>query len=218
MNPSYFAGWCAARALFRVVFRARFYGAEQVPASGPVILAANHASFLDPPLIGAGLRRQVHFLARNTLFDHPLLGAVLRSWEVVPVDRDGAGAAGLKTILDRLLAGGAILLFPEGTRTHDGQLQPARAGIGLIVIKSECPVVPVRVFGTYEAHGRHRRLPRLRAVAVTYGVPLDFAAQRVEARAGAKPRLKAIYQEVADEIMARIATLQPGRDLHRSPR
>lgn len=217
MNLSYFAGWCAARALFRGAFRARFYGAEQVPASGPVILAANHASFLDPPLIGAGLRRQVHFLARNTLFDHPLLGAVLRSWEVVPVDREGAGAAGLKAILDRLLAGGAILLFPEGTRTHDGQLQPARAGIGLIVIKSDCPVVPVRVFGTYAAYGRHRRVPQLRPVAVKYGAPLDFAAQRDEARACAKQRLKAIYQEVADEIMARVATLQPCRDLHQFP-
>jgi 1-acyl-sn-glycerol-3-phosphate acyltransferase len=217
MNLSYFAGWCVFRSLFRVVFRARFYGAEQVPASGPVILAANHASFMDPPLIGAGLRRQVHFLARNTLFNQLPLGAVLRSWEVVPVDRDGAGAAGLKAILDRLLAGGVILLFPEGTRTHDGQLQPARAGIGLIVIKSDCPVVPVRVFGTYEAYGRHRRVPRLLPVTVKYGAPLDFAARRAEARACAKQRLKALYQEVADEILARIAALQPCRDLHQFP-
>lgn len=217
MNLSYFAGWCAARALFGVVFRARFYSTEQVPPSGPVILAANHASFLDPPLIGAGLRRQVHFLARNTLFDHLVLGAVLRSWEVVPVDRDGAGAAGLKAILDRLLAGGAILLFPEGTRTQDGQLQPARAGIGLIVIKSDCPVVPVRVFGTYEAYGRQRRVPRPLRLAVKYGAPLDFAARRAEAQSCARQRLKAIYQEVADEIMAQIATLQPCRDLHQFP-
>ena len=80
----------------------------------------------------------------------------------MPVDRDGGGAAGLKAILDRLLAGGGIILFPEGTRTRDGKLQPARSGIGLIVTKSEAPVVPVRVFGTFEAWGRNLKFPRPR--------------------------------------------------------
>jgi hypothetical protein len=79
----------------------------------------------------------------KSCFDFPVVGALLRSWNAVPVDRDGGGAAGLK-ILDRLLAGGGIILFPEGTRTRDGKLQPARSGIGLVVIKSNAPVVPVR--------------------------------------------------------------------------
>jgi 1-acyl-sn-glycerol-3-phosphate acyltransferase len=217
MNLSYALGWCVARTVFRVGFRARFYGAEQVPRSGPVILAANHASYLDPPLVGAGLRRMVHFLARNTLFDSPLLRAVLRSWEVVPVDRDGAGAAGLKAILERLLAGGAILLFPEGTRTHDGRLQRARAGIGLVIAKSTCPVVPVRVFGTYEAWGRHRRWPRPHRLIVKYGTPLDFTAERALARTADKARLKALYQEIADTLMARIAALPPCREVRTFP-
>lgn len=213
MNLSYTLGWYAAQVVFRGLFRARFYGAERVPRTGPVILAANHASYLDPPLIGTGLPRLVHFLARNDLFDHPLLGALLRSWKVVPVDRDGAGAAGLKAILDRLLAGGAILLFPEGTRSHDGQLQPARPGVGLIIAKSACPVVPVRVFGTYEAWSRHQRRPRPRRLAVTYGAPLDFAEQRAEAKTASKARLKAIYQGIAETVMARIAALQPCREV-----
>lgn len=217
MNLSYTLGWCAAQVVFRGLFRARFYGADQVPRTGPVILAANHASYLDPPLIGTGLPRLVHFLARNTLFDQPLLRALLRSWEVVPVDRDGAGAAGLKAILDRLRAGGAILLFPEGTRTADGRLQPARPGIGLIVAKSDCPVVPVRVFGTFEAWGRHQRRPRLRPVAVRYGTPLDFAAERAAVRAADKARLKAIYQQIAETLMARIAALQPCREVRTFP-
>lgn len=217
MNLSYTLGWYAARAVFCGPFRARFYGADRVPRTGPVILAANHASYLDPPLIGAGLPRLVHFLARNDLFDSRLLGALLRSWQVVPVDRDGAGAAGLKAILDRLLAGGAILLFPEGTRSPDGRLQPARPGIGLIIAKSTCPVVPVRVFGTFEAWGRHQRRPRLRRLAVTYGAPLDFAEQRAEARAAPRARLKAIYQEIAEALMARIAALQPAREVRVFP-
>lgn len=217
MNLSYALGWCVAQVVFRVGFRARFYGAEQVPCSGPVILAANHASYLDPPLVGAGLRRKVHFLARNTLFDSPLLRAVLRSWEVVPVDRDGAGAAGLKAILERLRAGGAILLFPEGTRTHDGRLQRARAGIGLVIAKSTCPVVPVRVFGTYEAWGRYRAWPRPHRLMVKYGAPLDFAAERALARTADKARLKALYREIANTLMAHIAALPPYREVRTFP-
>ncbi len=217
MNLSYFLGWCAARVVFRGLFRARYYGVEHVPRTGPVILAANHASYLDPPLIGAGVPRLVHFLARNTLFDQRLLGAILRSWHVVPVDREGAGAAGLKAILNRLRAGGAILLFPEGTRSPDGHLLPARPGIGLVIAQSTCPVVPVRVFGTHEAWGRHQRRPRLRRLTVSYGAPLDFAAARAETRTADKTRLKALYQEMAGALMARIAALPPYHEVRTFP-
>ncbi len=210
MNWTYRLGWIFFRSFFAVYSRAQFHHPERVPREGPVILASNHASFLDPPLVGSGLRRMVNYLARETLFDAPLVGAVLRSWKVVPVDRDGGGGAGLKAILDRLLGGGAILLFPEGTRSHDGKLRPARAGIGLTVIKSAAPVVPVRVFGTFEAYGRHLKWPRPRRLAVTYGQPMDFKALREEAKTCSKPRLKAIYQQVADEIMGEIGRLGPG--------
>jgi 1-acyl-sn-glycerol-3-phosphate acyltransferase len=154
----------------------------------------------------------VNYLARNTLFDVPILAAMLRSWKVVPVDRDGGGGAGLKAIIERLLAGGVILLFPEGTRTRDGRLQPGKAGVGLTVIKSSAPVVPVRVFGTFEAYGRHLKFPRPRRLTVKYGHPLDFTQLRSEAASCSKPRLKEIYQEVADEIMRAIAQLEPRRD------
>lgn len=180
--------------------------------TGPVILASNHASFLDPPLVGSGLPRDINYLARESLFRFPVVGAILRSWNAVPVDRDGGGAKGLKAILDRLLAGGAIILFPEGTRTRDGKLQPARSGIGLTVIKSNAPVVPVRVFGTYEAYGRHMKLPLPKRVIVKYGEPMLFTELRREAETCTKPRLKEIYQQVADEIMAAIAKLEPNPD------
>jgi 1-acyl-sn-glycerol-3-phosphate acyltransferase len=212
MNLAYFIGWCVYRTIFKVYFRWHVYNAERVPVSGPMILAANHASYIDPPLVGAGLHRAINYLAREDLFRFPVMGWVLRQWQVVPVDRDGGGAAGLRAILDRLLAGGAIILFPEGTRTKDGILQAARSGIGLTVIKSTAPVVPVRVFGTYEAYGRHVVLPRPRPVAVKYAKPMDFAELRAEAKVCSKPRLKEIYQQVADEIMAVIAALQPYED------
>ncbi|MCL5097254.1 MAG: 1-acyl-sn-glycerol-3-phosphate acyltransferase, partial [Candidatus Omnitrophica bacterium] len=116
---------------------------------------------------------------------------------------------GLKAILDRLQAGGAVVLFPEGTRTMDGRFQRARAGIGLLVIKSNAPVIPVRVFGTFESYGRNARFPKPRRFTVKYGPPMMFEPLRDEARTCAKPRLKEIYQQIANEIMNAIAALEP---------
>jgi 1-acyl-sn-glycerol-3-phosphate acyltransferase len=212
MNLSYRLGWSFFRAMFAVYFRWSVFNPERVPLTGGVILASNHASFLDPPLVGSGLHRDINYLARESLFRFPGIGALLRSWNSVPVDRDGGGAAGLKTILERLLAGGAIILFPEGTRTKDGKLQPARSGIGLTVIKSDAVVIPVRVFGTFEAYGKNHRFPRPKKVSVKYGEPMRFEKLRAEAKDCSKPRLKEIYQEVADEIMAAIAKLEPRED------
>jgi 1-acyl-sn-glycerol-3-phosphate acyltransferase len=212
MNLSYRLGWTTFRLMYATYFRWRVFNPEHVPAQGGVILASNHASFLDPPLVGSGLKRDINYLARESLFRYPGIGALLRSWNAVPVDRDGGGARGLRAILDRLLAGGGIILFPEGTRTKDGRLQPARSGIGLTVIKSAAPVVPVRVFGTYEAYGRHLTLPRPHRVIVKYGRPLDFETLRAEAKTCDKARLKEIYQQVADEIMVAISQLEPKPD------
>lgn len=212
MNLSYRLGWLFFRAVFAVYFRWRVFNPEQVPQAGAVILAANHASFLDPPMVGAGLRRRISYLARESLFRFPGIGALLHSWSAVPVDREGGGAKGLRIILDRLLAGDGIILFPEGTRTSDGKLQPARSGIGLIVAKSNAPVVPARVFGSFEAWGRNQKIPRPKRVAVKYGGPIRFEKLRAESKSCSKARLKEIYQEIADEIMAAIAKLEPKAD------
>ena len=212
MKLMYRAGWCLSRFVFAVYFHWRVFNPQRVPIEGPVILAANHASFIDPPLVGAGLQREINYLARESLFRFPVVGAILRSVNSVPVDRDGGGASGLKAILGRLLAGGGIILFPEGTRTRNGRLQPARSGIGLTVIKSDAPVLPVRVFGTFEAYGRHLKFPHPHPIAVKYGQPMRFEKLRAEARTCPKPRLKEIYQQIADEIMAAIAKLEPCED------
>jgi 1-acyl-sn-glycerol-3-phosphate acyltransferase len=209
MNLSYRIGWTCFRVMYATFFRWRVFNAERVPLKGGVILASNHASFLDPPLVGSPLHRDINYLARESLFRYPGVGALLRSWNAVPVDRDGGGAKGLKIILNRLLDGNGIILFPEGTRTLDGRLQPAQSGIGLIVIKSTAPVVPVRVFGTFEAYGKHVPIPRPHRVMVKYGQPMNFATLRAEAKTCDKTRLKEIYQQVADEIMAAIAKLEP---------
>ena len=217
MNLSYRIGWSLFRIVFATYFRWRVCNPERVPLSGPVILASNHASILDPPLVGSALPRGINYLARESLFRFPGIGALLRSCNAVPVDREGGGARGLKAILDRLRDGGAIILFPEGTRTRDGRLQPARSGIGLIVIKSAAPVIPVRVFGTYEAYGLHVKFPLPHQIIVKYGKPLTFAELRAEAKTCSKERLKQIYQEVADDLMLEISKLEPFADMREFP-
>jgi len=217
MNFSYYIGWCLFRFTYATYFRWRVFHPERVPKSGSVILASNHLSFLDPPLVGSGLDRGINYLARKTLFRYPGVGALLRSWNAVPVDRDGGSAAGLKEILDRLKRGGAIIMFPEGTRSLNGQLQPGRSGIGLAIIKSTAPVIPVRVFGTFEAYGKGVRFPRPHRVQVKYGKPMLFEKLRAEAKTCSKDRLKEIYQEVADELMVEIASLQPCWDRVKFP-
>ena len=209
MKPIYLLGWSFFRIFFRVYNRCHVYNRENVPANGPVILASNHASFIDPPLIGSSTHREINYLARETLFRFPVIGSVLKAVNAVPVDREGGGAAGLRAILDRLLGGGAIILFPEGTRTPDGRLQAAKSGIGLTVIKSDAPVVPVRVFGTFEAFSRHHSFPRPRKITVKFGRPIDFSNLRAEAKSCSKQRLKQIYQEIADEIMRAISGIEP---------
>lgn len=217
IRPIYRVVWRVMRLFSATWLNWRVLGVEHVPLTGPVILAANHVSFADPPLIGCALPRAISFLARDTLFDQPALGWLIRQLNAVPVDRDGGGASGLKAILDRLHAGGGIILFPEGTRSPDGRLQPARSGVGLTVIKSDAPVVPVRVLGMFEAWPRSRALPRPGRVTVKFGRPLDFAALRAEAKVCPKPRLKAIYQQVTDEIMQSIGRLDAAEEVRRFP-
>jgi 1-acyl-sn-glycerol-3-phosphate acyltransferase len=207
-NP-FIYGFCRMvfAVLFRIYFRLRVSGAHEVPSTGPVILASNHASFVDPPVVGVATPRACHYLARSTLFDHLLLGWWLRAVGVAPVDRERGSAAGLKALLGCLERGGVVLLFPEGTRTPDGRLQPARSGIGLMALKSGAPVVPVRLRGSFEAWGRHHRLPRPRRITVRFGPALRFEGPLARARTCSKEELKDLYQEVSEEIMAAIAAL-----------
>jgi 1-acyl-sn-glycerol-3-phosphate acyltransferase len=217
LKAVYYVPWMICRAVFSTYFRWKVYEPGRVPRTGPAILAANHASLLDPPLVGAALKRDICYLARESLFRNPVFGALLRSWNVVPVDRDGGGAAGLRAIMDRLNEGNAVILFPEGTRTMDGALQPARSGIGLLAIKSSAPVVPIRVFGTFEAYGKEMRVPRPRPVAIKFGRPMDLDHWRAEAESCSKARLKEIYHSTAEEIMASIARLEPCADREAFP-
>jgi 1-acyl-sn-glycerol-3-phosphate acyltransferase len=212
MSAQYWIARSIFRVTFRTCFRWRVYHPERVPTKGSVILAANHASFMDPPVVGSAALRGIHYLARESLFRWPGIGWLLRSVNAVPVDREG-GVSGLRVIMERLALGEAIVLFPEGTRTYDGNLRPAQAGIGLVVVKSGVPVVPVRLFGTFEAYSRKMRLPRCRPIAIKFGRPISFSKPVEEAKTAAKSRQREIYQEIADEIMRTIAAMRPEPDV-----
>jgi len=212
MNFVYWLGWTSFRVMYATYFRWRVFNPERVPTTGAVILASNHASFLDPPLVGSGLHRECTFLARDTLFRFAFTRWLLTKWQAVPIDREGSSASGMKKILGALEKGRAVILFPEGTRTRDGELQRVRSGVGLIAAKTDAPVVPVRVWGTFEAYGRHVKFPKPKQVTVKYGEPLYFHELRAETKNCSKERLREIYQQIANEIMEAIARLEPHAD------
>ena len=188
----------AVLGVLRVVFRLQTLGVENVPVEGPVLLAANHVSFLDPAAVGAAIHRPLHFMAKTELFRVPLLGGLIRRLNAHPVDRSGSDAAALRVAVGLLRRGCALVVFPEGTRGRDDRLRPARAGAGMLATLGEAPVVPVYVAGTGRALPRGAVLPRPTRITVAYGAPLRFDSGRGRER----------YQARSDEIMAAIGRLK----------
>lgn len=164
--------WLSSSALwigFRLFYGLRVRGADAVPMTGPVVLLANHTSHLDPPLIGGATRRQLSFLARDTLFNGAF-GWLIRSYDALPVDRDGSGLAGIRATLKRLKQGGAVLLFPEGTRSPDGRMQPFKPGFVALVKRTGASIVPIGIAGAHAAWPRGSSRPRLGGrIAAYYG-------------------------------------------------
>jgi len=196
----YLLGYSLSKAIAKTFFRYRVIGAENIVEEGPCIFAANHASFLDPPLAGIACQRGIHYLARKSLLNWPVLGPILPELNVIPVDQANPDRSALMGCIRVVREGGGILVFPEGSRTHDGHLQPARPGIGMIVAKTGAPVVPMRIFGSYEAFPPGKSWPRATPVTVVVGPKLSFPE-------GGK---RDAYQKIGEEIMAAIGRLEIG--------
>jgi len=182
----------------RTWFRLSVIGADRMPREGRLIVAANHQSLLDPPLVGCAAPRELDYMAKAELFRVPGLGSLIRRVNAHPVDRAGSDSAALRLALRLLEAGRAVLLFPEGTRGTEGRLGPARAGAGMLAALSEAPVVPVYIQGSGRAFPRGARVPRPVPVTVTFGAPIRFTRERGKSR----------YQEISDEIMAAIGRIK----------
>lgn len=194
----YLLGHSLSKAVAGTFFDYRVSGRENMIEEGPCIIAANHCSYLDPPLVGIACRRAIHYLARKSLLDWPVLGPILPQLNVIPVDQKNADRSALMGAIRVAKSGGAVLIFPEGTRSPDGRPGAAQPGIGMIVAKTGAPVVPVRISGSFEAFPRGG-WPRMVPVRIAVGSPLRFAGEPAEGRD--------FYQKTSDRIMDAIARL-----------
>ena len=193
--------WVLARGVAWLCFRYRVEG--QVPRTGGMLVAANHASYLDIPLLGCGMNRRAWYLGRHDLFPIPVLSGLLQSLGWIPVklgrlDREAFGKA-----INLIRAGHVVVIFPEGGRTQDGHLRQPKAGIGVIVSQTGCPVVPAYLRGTFDVLPPGASWPRCRPVTVRLGAPITFDTGKQKERA----ETKQFYQQVSRTVIEHIATL-----------
>ena len=202
MNFYYWVGYHLSLLAGRLFFRLRIIHRERMIQSGPVILAMNHQSYLDPPLAGTTCDRAIYFLARRTLLEVPLLRWLLPRLNVIPVNQEGVDRSAIKALIRVLQAGNAVLVFPEGSRTLDGNLQAAEPGLGLVIAKTLAPVVPMRIFGAREALPRGGGRLRFVPITILIGEPILFSAADLE------PAGKNLYAQLSDRVMKAIAALR----------
>ena len=207
MRMVYRHGSAFLRVLARLLFRLKIEGREHVPHHGRLILACNHPSHLDPPLVGISIPREVHYAAKIGIF-RGVWSHFFRWVNAVPVRRTGWDKEAVKVLLDALHREHAILIFPEGTNSKDGKPLPAKAGVGLLAMKTGSWILPVRIDGTPTGHWRWTLLwkqifnRRGDGVVIRFGQPYDPAS----VTAGIDSE-RAAYRTIADDVMARIEQL-----------
>lgn len=201
MNRYYWLGYHLSRLLAQVFFQFRIIHRERMIQTGSVILAMNHQSYFDPLLAGNACDRPIYFLARRSLLNVPILKWLLPKLNVIPVDQEGIDRSALKALIRVLKGGNAALVFPEGSRTLDGNLQPALPGVGLVIAKTLAPVVPMRIFGSHEALPRGGRRLRFHPIKILIGEPIFFNEADLTPREG-------VYARLSQRVMDAIATLK----------
>lgn len=178
MKILYRIGRWGAKWLFRIFYTTKVYGLENIPA-GPCILAPNHASFLDPPLVGVSCNDEVAFLAKGYLFTTPPLTYLLPHLNSYPVQGNAQDTSSIKLIIQLLNDKKKVVIFPEGKRTSDGKFHSIKRGIGMLVSICECPVVPVYIAGTYDIWPRSRHFPKLHGeITCVFGKPISWDAYK----------------------------------------
>jgi 1-acyl-sn-glycerol-3-phosphate acyltransferase len=191
--------------LSKIFFGLKIYGRESFPETGPLIVASNHASFLDPVIVGVGAPEKLDYLARDTLFRFRPFARLLYMVNVSPIKRETGDINAFKLILNKLSKGRMILIFPEGTRSNDGSLQDAKSGIGFLQSVSGAEVLPCYVKGSIEAWPRHSKFPKFSPVSVYFGKPLRFGT-------GVRGDKKDNYMYIANKVMEAIGELKKNAD------
>jgi 1-acyl-sn-glycerol-3-phosphate acyltransferase len=201
MKPLYWFFHTLFGMIARVAFQYRAYGQENIIEEGPAIMAVNHQSYLDPPLVGITCKNELYYLARKTLFEKKLLGPIISRVNALPVDLSRGDLAAFRSVMKLLQEGHRTVIFPEGTRSLTGQIQKARPGIGMIIARTLAPVVPIRIFGSFEAWPKGGKI-RPHPITVVVGKPIrfkkdDFAAHNRE-----------VYQKISEQVLAAVAALE----------
>ncbi len=192
-----------ARFFFKTCFRLRIYGLEHF-CPGSAVIAANHASFYDPPVLSISCPEEVHFLARGTLFDIPLLGRLIRKLNSHPIARDASDLQTLKMMIELLGQGKKLILFPEGKRTYDGTFLPFQRGLSFLVQRAHCRIIPAYIQGTFEAWPRSRKWPKLLGkMVVVFGTPIEYEDN---------PDKKAAQEQIAKNTEQAIQNLKAWLD------
>lgn len=186
--------------LFVLIFRLKVTGLGNVPSNGGAIICANHSSFLDPVILAVALPREVHHMARDTLFRNPIFAKLITALNAFPIKREGFSRKGFRMAKDLLNKGKIIIVYPEGSRSLNGRLGEAKTGIGmLVVMASGIPVIPVRIIGANKALPRGRFFIRPSFIEVRFGRALHFEIPPCPSRE--------TYRKIAKTIMERIGEL-----------
>lgn len=162
------------RVFGSLLLRLQLRGIDRFPATGGALVCSNHQSYFDPILLGALCNRRMNYLARENLFDSRLFGSLIRFYDAIPVKRDGMSISGLKQTLTRLKRGELVVIFPEGTRTEDGEISPLKSGFCVLARKAKVPLVPVAIAGAYEVWPKGKKWPRLAPVCLFAGDPIAY--------------------------------------------
>lgn len=207
--------WIFFNVIGRLFFRYRTTGRAHLPRKGGVLVAANHASYLDIPFLGCGMPRRAWYLGRQDLFPFPGLGPLLQWLGWIPIKLHRLDRAGFGKAISLIQDGNVVVIFPEGGRTPDGLLRRGKPGLGIIVAETGCPVVPAYIGGTREALPMGTTRIRLHPIRITFGEPISFASA-TERYAG-----KELYQHISRTVMDKIAELgqvaPPSEPLSRRP-
>ncbi len=161
--------WSVVSPVLHLYLRGRIYGAEQVPQQGPLLVVSNHASDFDPPIVSNCMQRPVAFMAKQELFQVPVLGTLIRWYGAYPVKRGTGDRAAIRAALDSLANGWAVGVFLTGTRTPDGRVTEPKLGAALLAAKAQAPIVPVSLWGTQEIVTKGKRVPRPVPVTIRIG-------------------------------------------------